>query len=456
MALNEREIVLDMLLRLHDGEKSHQVLKDGLDNLLYIEKAKRAFISRVFEGSIEKKIFLDYVIDSFSKTAVKKMKPLILALLRLTVYQIIFMDRVPDSAAINEAVKLSKKRGFVSLSGFVNGVLRTISRNKENLPLPDKEKDRVLYLSVVHAMPKNLVTHFLSEYKEDAEAILESFNKEPKLSIRVNTEKTGREELLLRLRAEGVDCEASPLLENSIHILKLDNLSFLESFAEGDFFIQAESSQLIGEIAGIKEGDTVLDLCAAPGGKSLLSALYTGKGGQVLSFDVSDFKLSLIHDNAERLGLCNITARLNDATILNPDLIEGGDVVLCDLPCSGLGVMGRKKDIRFHVSEDKICGLASLQKSMLENAIRYVKPGGTLIFSTCTMTKVENEENFLFLKDHEELSPVDFSKDLPEGLSSLKSAERLYKEAKLGYLEILPGDFDSDGFFISKFIRKNE
>lgn len=453
MAINEREIVLDMLIKIEKGAMSHTVLKEGLDNLLYLEKSNRAFIARLFEGSVEKRIYLDYVIGLFSKTALPKMKPLIRSVLRMTVYQILFMDRVPDSAAINEAVKLVKKRGFIPLSGFVNGVLRTVSREKENLLLPDKEKEREKYLSVLYSMPEFLMKRFLRDYGEEAEVILSSFTKERKLTIRVNENRTDRESLLQRLAKEGVIARKGHL-PHSIILEELDNLAFLQSFEDGDFFVQDESSQLVAELTPVKKGDRVIDLCAAPGGKTMALSMKAGRDGEVRAFDVSDYKLSLIEDNIERLGLENVTLGLNDASEFNEALREIADVILCDLPCSGLGVMGRKKDIRYHLSEEKIAELSKLQKKMLENALQYIKVGGYLIFSTCTMTKEENEENFAFLKSLNELEPVDFSKALPKSLLNLEVGDRYLEEAQKGFLRILPHDFDSDGFFISKFIRK--
>lgn len=453
MAVNEREIVLDMLISIEKGAMSHRVLKDGLDNLLYLEKTNRAFISRLFEGSIEKRIYIDYVIGLFSKTPIKKMKPLIISILRLSVYQLLFMDRVPDSATINEAVKLAKKRGFTPLSGFVNGILRTISRQKNEIPLPDREKEKEKYCSIKFSIPESLVRRFFKDYGDEAEEILSAFGEERDISIRINEVKTDRESLLKKLKEEGVVAKPS-LLTKAIKIEKLDSFSFLSSFEEGDFWIQDESSQLVSEIAGIRGDEVIFDLCAAPGGKSMAFATSCKNGGRVFSFDLTDYKLSLIDDNIERLGIKNIETSLNDALVFNETLIEGADVILCDLPCSGLGVMGRKKDIRFHVTEEQIKELAEIQKKMLLNAIKYLKVGGILIFSTCTMTKEENEENFLFLKDREELEVLGFQELIPESFLKLRAYNRYKDEAKKGYLRILPQDFNSDGFFISKFIRK--
>lgn len=453
MAVNERELVLDMLLKWKEGVQGQKILKEGLDNLLYLEKTERAFISRLFEGCMEKRLYLDYVLSLFLKTPITKLKPLILAVLRLSAYQILFMDRVPDSAAVNEAVKLVKKRGLASLSGFVNGVLRTVSREKEKIRLPKREENEALYLSLAYSIPLIIVERFLKDYGEETEAILKSFDEEKPLSVRINDRKTTEEALIKRLREEGVEAKRA-VLPKALRLSSLDSLAFLESFEEGDFFVQDESSQLIGFLSGVKKGDFVLDLCAAPGGKTALLSFLVGEEGSVWAFDLSETKRSLILENVERLGLSNVKTEVNDASLFREDLKERAAVILCDLPCSGLGVMGKKKDIRYHFSEEKVRDLALLQKEILRVAVSYLKPGGRLIFSTCTMTKEENEENFIFLSKELGLFPQDFSLELPEELRGLSSGVRYMEEARRGYIRILPHDFGSDGFFISRFIRK--
>ena len=451
MAVNEREVVLDMLLSLREGKLSHTILKDTLDSYLYLDKSSRGFIKRLYEGTIEKRLYLDFIIDGYSKTPVKKMKPIIMLLLEISVYQLFFMDRVPDSAAINEAVKLAKKRGLTGLSGFVNGVLRNIARNKENIALPDKNKDLIQYLEIKYSTPKAVVEHFINDYgSEKTEEILEAFEEKRLLVARATK---NREELIKKLEAEGVKVSTDTIFPESLKILELDSLSYLESFEEGDFVIQDESSQFIGKIVGLPKGARVLDLCAAPGGKSLLFAEME-EVDEIISCDISESKTELIEENVRRIGVSKIKTKVNDASLYNPDFMDGFDLVICDLPCSGLGVMGRKRDIKYNVTEDKIRELAKLQRTILENAVRYVKKGGRLIYSTCTMTKAENEENFTFISEFKGFSAVDFSDKIRGYVDRYKDGERLVNEAKKGFIRLFPGELGTDGFFISEFMRE--
>lgn len=452
MAVNEREAVLDMLLSLKEGKLSHTILKETLDNYLYLDKSSRGFITRLYEGTIEKKLFIDYITDKFSKTPTKKMKPLIRELIRLSVYQLFFMDRVPDSAAINEAVKLSKKRGFAGLSGFVNGVLRNIARNKANVVLPDKDKNLTKYLEIKYSMPKEVVEHFIADYgKEQTESILEAFEEKRPLVARVNTLRNSREELIKKLENEEVKVSTDTIFEDSLKILELDSLSFLESFENGDFVIQDESSQFIGKVIDLPENARILDLCAAPGGKTLLFA-GRPETEELTACDISEDKIELIEENIKRVCLGKIKLLVNDASKFNPDLEDKFDLVICDLPCSGLGIIGRKRDIKYNITKDKIDRLAKLQKEILTNAVKYVKIGGKLIFSTCTMTKQENEETFKFISEIYGFSPVDFSDKIK--VNAIKTGDRLLNEAKEGYIRLIPGELGTDGFFISVFMRE--
>ena len=454
MAVNEREIVLDMFLLLKDGKPGHIVLKDTLDNYLYLDKASRGFITRLYEGSIEKMIYLDFVINSFSKIPVKKLKPIIKILMETAVYQIFFMDRVPVSAAINEAVKLAKKRGLAGLSGFVNGVLRNIARNKENITLPDKDKEYIRYLEVKYSMPKEVTEHFMEEYgNAQTEEILEAFEKKQPIVARVNGTRLTREELVKKLTEEDVKVSTDTVFPESLKILELDSLNFLESFENGDFVIQDESSQFIGKIAELPLNAKVLDLCAAPGGKALLMA-EKPEAERITACDISEKKTGLIEENINRLGIKKVITMVNDATVFNKKFEEDFDLVICDLPCSGLGVISRKHDIKYNITKNKIKELAGLQRNILENAKKYVKKGGYLIFSTCTMSKLENEENYKFISGFTGFSPVDFSDKIKDSVVRYKAGSRLVSEAKKGYIRLLPGELGTDGFFISEFMRE--
>lgn len=448
MAVNEREVVLNMLLSLDKGGLSHKILKDTLYGYLYLEKSSRGFITGLYKGAIEKKIYLDFIINKFSKTPTKKMKPIIRLLLEIAVYQMFFM-RVPDSAAINESVKLSKKRGFKGLSGFVNGVLRNIARNKEDVSLPT---DKLKYMEIRYSTPYNIIKRFVRDYGIDkTEKILMAFEEERPITIRVNSLKTTKEALIRSLKRDGVEISTDTIFENSIKILKFDNLNFLESFSNGEFIIQDESSAFMAEIAD--EGVIVLDLCAAPGGKSFLFA-EKDCVKEIVACDITEKKVSLIEENISRLGTSKIKAVINDATVFNKEFENFADIVICDLPCSGLGVIGRKSDIKYKVTEEKIKELSSLQKKILLIAQKYVKTGGILIFSTCTMTKEENEENFKFISEFADFLPVDFSCKLSGNIKK-EVLSRLNEESKKGFIRLIPGEIDTDGFFISEFRKVN-
>ena len=336
----------------------------------------------------------------------------------------------------------------------MNGVLRNIARSKDSIILPNKDKDLVKYLEIKYSMPSELVKHFIDEYGVDkAEEILETFEKKQPITARVNIYKNQREKIVEKLTREEVKTSTDTVFAESIKILELDSLNFLESFEEGDFVIQDESSQFIGKIAKLSDNASVLDLCAAPGGKSLLIA-ERPETKEVISCDVSEAKIALIEDTINRTKACKINTAINDATVFNPDFKDGFDLVICDLPCSGLGVIGRKRDIKYNITRDKMKTLAKLQRSILENARQYVKKGGYLIFSTCTMSKIENEENFKFISEFHGFSPMDFSDKIRESVSRYRVCDRLLEEAKKGYIRLLPGELGTDGFFISEFMRE--
>lgn len=439
--MNTREIVLDMLLELSKGETyCHLLIRDVLSKYNYLDQRDKAFIKKVTEGVIERKIELDYVINLFSNTKVNKLKTLIRELLRMSVYQILYMDQVPDSAVCNEAVKLAQKRKFTQLKGFVNGVLRNISRNKETIACDD--------LSVKYSMPEFLVNKLMSVYdKETVEKIFSAFLMEQPVCIRRKESliKTQWDEILKELQNAGIKVDNHPYLPYAYTIKKAEGLSNIESFRKGFFTVQDISSMLVAECAGIKENQTVLDLCAAPGGKSMHIAEKLKNTGKLYSFDVSERKLSYILENKERMGYQNIEVKVNDATVYRDDLEEAFDVVVADVPCSGIGVIGKKCDIKYRIGEEEIKDIVELQKKIMDNAWRYVKKGGTLIYSTCTISREENEEMVKYLTDRTPLTLESLDAYLPK--------ELLSDTTKKGYLQLVPGIHLCDGFFIARLKR---
>lgn len=444
-SINTREIVLDMLLDVNKNHTpSHIITRETLQKYQYLDKADRGFISKVFGGTIENQMLIDYVINQFSKTPVNKMKPLIRYLLRMSCYQILFMDKTPDSAVCNEAVSIAKKRKFVNLAGFVNGVLRSISRGKDSIVYPNKETDFEQYLSVMYSFPEWLVKQIREQYPNETEAIIKASNTPPSgVSVRINTNKTDKQTVIEKLESDNITVCQSQLYENAIVIKDFDYLEKIPAFLQGEIIPQDVSSMLVGCIADPAEGDMCLDVCAAPGGKALHVAELLNNTGMVEARDVSLYKTDLIDENISRLGFTNVTTRVFDATIEDDSIIEKFDVVIADLPCSGLGVISKKSDIKYNMTLDGENSLVELQRSILRNAVKYVKTGGTLIYSTCTINKHENIDNFNWLKKEFGLQPCDISGYFSNGYHS--------DESKNGYIQFLPGDDGTDGFFISKF-----
>lgn len=446
---NTRELAVEMLLEIVEKDSySHLVVRDVLNKYNYMDGRDKAFLKRVTEGTLERKIQIDYVLDQFSKVPVSKMKPFIRNLLRMSVYQMMFMDSVPDSAACNEAVKLAGKRGFRSLQGFVNGVLRNISRRKQEIVWPNKEKDPVSYLSVVYSMPDWLTEKFIKERgMRQTEEMLQSFLAIRPVTVRLKESLDEKEKALLikEMESGNAEMKAHPYLDYAYSIENAEGIENLPGFSEGLFTVQDVSSMLVCECAGIRENDYVIDVCASPGGKALHAAEKLKNTGLVSARDLTESKADLIQDNCNRLRARNIEVLIQDAKELCSKDIEKADVVLADLPCSGLGIIGKKADIKYHASPDSLIQLQSLQRKILSVVWQYVKPGGTLIYSTCTINPGENEENVRWFLENFPFRTESFSYALPEELAG---------EEKDGMLQLLPGKHKTDGFFIAKFRRE--
>ena len=444
---NEREVILDILLAIDkEGVYSHIAISETLRNYQFLDKQVRAFITKVVEGTLEYQLRLDYMLNQFSKTKMKKCKPVIRNLLRMGAYQICFLDQVPDSAACNEAVKLAKKRGFSSLSGFVNGVLRNLARQKEGIVYPDENKEPTQFLSIYYSTPEWIVQSFLKDYGyETTKKMLEAFLKENKTTIRCHTSKIAKEELKTCLEAEGIVVEPCDYVEEAFFISGYNYMRRIKAFQDGLFQVQDQSSMLVVKIADPKEGDTVIDVCAAPGGKSFHCAEELKGTGLVIARDVTDYKVSLMEENLERTGYQNMKIERQDATEFVKEDREKADIVIADLPCSGLGILGKKNDIKYKVTREQQKQLVALQREILNTVWKYVKVGGTLIFSTCTINKEENEENRQWILDNLPMEPV--------SLDSVLTKELHSETTKEGYLQLLPGVHHCDGFFLSKFKR---
>ena len=429
---NTREVILDTLMEILEKQQySHLVMQGVLNKYSYLEKQERSFIKRVCEGTVEQKIRIDYVIDQFSKTKTKKMKPLIRTLLRMGTYQILFMDGVPDAAVCNESVKLAGKRGFGTLKGFVNGVLRNISRNKDNISYPDRESDETSYFKVMYSMPEEIIALMKEQYSAaETEMMLESLLGKRPLTIRISgaLSEEEKKELLEHFAEDGI-VVAETELPYVFSLEKVDKISELYGYEEGKFFVQDIGSAMVVEMAGIKKDDYVIDVCAAPGGKATHAAEKLCGSGRVQARDLTEYKVSMIEENIERLRLANMDAMVWDATVTDESAIGKADVVIADLPCSGLGVIGRKSDIKYRITQQSLEEVEALQRDILSVVHNYVKPGGVLMYSTCTINRKENEgnkewflQNFPFEEEQERL--------------------------------MLPGRDGSDGFYMVRLRRK--
>lgn len=443
---NMREAALDTLIDMERNHKlSHIAIGESLMRYQFASKQDRAFYTHLCEGVMERQIYLDYVLDSFSKVKMKKCKPLIRNLLRISAYQILFMN-VRDAAACNEAVAIAKKRGFRSLSGFVNGVLRSLVRGKEQIVLPDKNKEPMKYASVRYSMPLWLVEFLKEKYGEKTmEMILDSFLQVRPTTIRTNLSAITPKELERELLEEKLRVSPGHYFDYAMEISGYNYLGKLKAFRKGLFTVQDESSMFPVEMADLKVGDQVLDVCAAPGGKTFHAADRVRKDGRVIARDLTEYKTELIEENKDRIQYSQVEIQQWDARVPDESLFGTMDVVLADLPCSGLGIMGRKNDIKYHISMEQMEELVQLQREILSVVWQYVRPGGQLIFSTCTLNPAENEENVRWISEHTPLSAVSIEEKLPESLQGRTGAK--------GYLQLIPGVDACDGFFVSKFIR---
>lgn len=429
--VNNRELVLGILLEVTKGEAySHIAIARVLEKYQYLSKQDRAFITRVSEGTLERMIELDYIIDRFSTVPVRKMKPVIRCILRSAVYELRYMDSVPSRATCDEAVKLARRKGFARLTGFVNGVLRSIDRGMAEVEFPERSKDETAFLSVRYSMPEWIIRLWRERYTADQiEGMCAAFLQEQGLTVRVDTRRITPEELMERLRGQGVAAERDDKIPEALHLMDIDHLSGLPEFAEGLFYVQDVSSMRVALEARISTGDTVLDVCGAPGGKSVHAAQLLKGTGRVITRDVSEYKVSLIRENIRRNRIENMEAQQWDARVLDETMIGQADVVIADLPCSGLGVLGKKPDIKYRMTREQLEALSALQREILSVAQQYVRPGGVLLYSTCTIDAMENEDNVEW-----------FLREYP-----FWQAE--YQE------QILPDVSGNDGFFLSR-LRK--
>lgn len=446
--INEREVVLKILLKEEEkGTYSHLIVREALGRLSDIPTVQRAFIKRLAEGTVERKIEMDAVINHFSKTPVRKMDRIILCILRMSLYQILYMDSVPDSAACNEAVKLAKRGGRAKLSGFVNGVLRNVVREKESGALSERRQKQSL--SVRYSMPQWIVSMWKEQLGYDrTEGLLKAFLEVRPVCIRIDERLSvdERENLINSLKESGVKVRQGQYFDFCLELAGTSAINRLPGYKEGLWAVQDESSMFVAQAAGLKKGDIVYDVCASPGGKAMhcASKLAAMGGGRVYAFDLTPKKTGQIMENVRRMKLENVSVSLRDARTSAGSLTGRADVLVCDVPCSGLGVMGRKRDIKYNVTKTALTQLSELQKEILRASVPILKPGGTLIYSTCTINRSENEENAAFIEKELGLVPDDLSPFLPENVQGIRG----------NCLQLLPDIHGTDGFFLARFKKQ--
>ena len=448
--VNLREIILGILMEVTEGEAySHIALRHTLEKYQYLPKHDRAFISRVTEGTLENLIQIDYVIECFSKVPIYNMKPLIRNLLRMSVYQLKYMESVPDSAVVNEAVHLTQKRGFYNLKGFVNGVLRNAAREMDHIVYPSAGSNPIEYLSVRYSMPQWILRKWLDQFSfEEVEKVCASFQEEEPVTVRLRTDRVSRDQIIESMEAEGVTVTQHPYLDYAVKISGFNYLQALTAFRNGWIYVQDVSSMLAAEIAAPNWGDYCIDVCAAPGGKSTHLADKLKGSGYVEARDKSENKVDLMQENIERLGIINMVAALQDAAAFDEKSFHRADIVLCDVPCSGLGVIGKKQDIRYRMNPTRQEELVRIQRRILSVSQNYVKPGGVLIYSTCTIGADENQMNLKYFLENFPFHLESIDPYIPEALRCRTTAG--------GYLQLLPGVHDCDGFFLARLKRNDE
>lgn len=447
---NLREIILGVLMEVTEGEAySHIALGNTLEKYQYLPKRDRSFVSRVTEGTLENLIQIDYVIECFSKVPIHNMKPLIRNLLRMSIYQLKYMDSVPDSAVVNEAVRLAQKRGFYNLKGFVNGVLRAAARGMDDIVYPSPKDDPIEYLSVCYSMPQWILRKWLEQFSfDEVEKVCASFQDDKPVTVRLRTQHISKEAIIESLREEGCEVIQHPYLDYAVRISGYNYLQALTAFREGWIYVQDVSSMLVAEAAAPNWGDFCIDVCAAPGGKSTHLADKLKGSGYVEARDKSEDKVDLMQENIDRLNIINMVAALRDATVFEQESFHKADIVLCDVPCSGLGVIGKKQDIRYRMNPTRQEELIKIQRRILSVSQNYVKPGGVLIYSTCTIGADENQMNLKYFLENFPFRLESIDPYIPEQLRCRTSAG--------GYLQLLPGVHETDGFFLARLKRNDE
>lgn len=441
---NPRNTALNVLMKIEQDNAYSNIALNNAIRENKLSGVDSSFVSALVYGVLERKITLDYIIKQYSKIPLRKIELKTKMILRLGILQLLFMDKIPESAAVNESVNLAKKHKLQKSSGFINGILRSITRSEEKYKLPDKS-DKVLYYSVKYSAPQELVKLWINSYGElNTEQLLKSLGGRPKICARVNTLKSDKNSLIAELAKENVKAEEIPFLENAVSLTETGSIERLSAYKSGKLHIQDASSQLCVDFLSPKPREVLLDICSAPGGKSFTAAQYMCDRGKIFACDLYDHKLKLISDGAKRLGINSIVTLKRDGASSDVSL-PLADKILCDVPCSGLGILSRKPEIRY---KDNLitADLPELQYKILCQSAQYLANGGRLVYSTCTLNPAENNKNAQrFLEEHPDFYGVKLS--LP---SQIKRAidENDYE------ITLMPHTSGTDGFYIAVFGKK--
>jgi len=444
---NAREAALKILIEINEKGAYSNLALNKYFSTFELRDIDRAFVTELVYGSVKWKLTLDRVIASYSKIKMEKLSPWILNILRMGAYQILKMTRVPQSAACNESVKLAGRYGHKASAGFVNAILRNIARSGSSLALPSKEVDLTGYLSVKYSYPKWLTEKFIAHFgAEFAESLLDAGNSTPELTVRANTLKVSPAELVGKLIEEGVEAHVGKYVSEAVIIKTPVSIAKLGAFQKGLFQVQDESSMLPARVLAPEPGELVLDACSAPGGKATHLAQLMQNKGAVVARDIYEHKLKLIDDTAARLGITIVKSELHDAALRDTKHEKAFDRVLLDAPCTGLGIIQRKPDIKWARETKDIESITALQKQLIHIVSHAVKPGGILVYSTCTVLPEENEEMVnTFLEQNNEFEADAISPYLPAELAA---------HANGCMLQLFPNRDGIDGFFIARIKRK--
>ena len=433
-----RQVAFEALIKIHrDGAYSNLIVDSLLKENRDLDERDRAFVSNLVYGTLDRLILIDYNLGLYLNQPVKKLKPELHTILRMGTYQLLFMDKVPSRAAVNESVNLAKVNKSSFAASLVNAVLRRVADN--GIRLPDSSENNPDYLAIKYSCPEWLISLWIEAYGYDnAVALAEKALEAPPVVIRVNTTKITPDELIWKLAEEGVISEKTDIAPDALLISNTGAIDSLQAYSQGLFHAQDLASQLCCAALDPKEGETVFDLCSAPGGKAFTIAEKMNNTGVVRAFDIYQSRVELIKNGASRLGLSNVFSYLSDASIFNENY-GTADKILCDVPCSGLGIIRRKPEIRFKKCND-IENLPEIQYRILCNATRYLKQGGRLVYSTCTLNPAENTEVCKkFLAEHPDFVSVDALPEIPRYSSGDK------------FITLMPHINSTDGFFIAVF-----